>query len=173
MSQVNLKSEMVLEAIKTNLNHRFFVEPRDHAKALFNELSDGKRMPLMKFEMGKAGEVFCELELDGSEHVGKLNFGKFRKGLAMMLLGIHQRLTEHESINTMSSSTGELMFNIPGILKSQDSVNIMVCSFRQLAPGLSSVKLMYLDPIAYAQASGVKLDEIKQNDQDPALEQHG
>lgn len=172
MSQVNLKSEMVLEAIKANLNHQFFVESRDHAKSIFNQLIDGKRLPLMKFEMGEAGEVFCELELDDSEHIGKLNFGKFRKGLAMMLLGIHQRLEANESVNPMSSSTGELMFNIPGVLKSEDSVNIMVCSFRQLAPGLSSVRLMYLDPAAYAQAAGVTLDDIEQNDQDPTLEQH-
>lgn len=172
MSQVNLKSKVVLEAIKSNLNHQFFVESRDHAKSLFNTLSDGKSFPLMKFELGENGDVFCELELDSSEHIGKLNFGKFRKGLAMMLLGIHQRLEADEGINPMSSNSGELMFNIPGILKSEDNVNIMVCSFRQLAPGLASVRLMYLNPEAYAQAAGVDLNDIQQNDQDPALEQH-
>jgi len=169
MSQVNIKSEVVLGAINHNLNTQFFVEPRDIAKASFNLLQKGESMPLMKFEMGDKGEVFCELELDASEHVGKLNFGKFRKVLAMMMIGIQQRLEANESLNPMTSDNGELMFNVPGVLKSEDSTNIMVCSFRQLAPGMASVRLMYLNPTAYAEAAGVDLTKIERNDQDPEV----
>lgn len=172
MSQVNLKSAVVLGAINANLNHQFFVESRAHAKSVFNSLNSGQKMPLMKFELGENGDVFCELELDTTEHVGKLNFSKFRKGLAMMMLGIHQRLEANEGVNPMSSGAGELMFNVPGILKSEDDVNIMVCSFRQLTAGLASVRLMYLDPVAYSEAAGVDLSSLKQNDQDPELEKH-
>ncbi len=165
MSQVNIKPEVVLNAINTHLNQRFFVEPRDAAKALFNSLNEGNSEPIMKFELGDKGEVYCELELDSSEHVGKLNFGKFRKGLAMMMIGIHKRVEAQENLNPMASETGELMFNVPGILKSADALNIMVCSFRQRAPGLASVRLMYLDPNAYAKAAGVDLTTIEQNDE--------
>jgi len=167
MSQVNLKPEVLLQAINANLNQQFFEENRDHSKSQFNALTNGNRLPFMKFDMGEKGEVLCELELDISEHVGKLNFGKFRRSLAMMMIGIHHRIEAKENLNPMRSDTGELMFNVPGILKSEDAVNILVCSFRQLAPGLSAVRLMYLDPAAYSEAAGVDLSKLERNDQDP------
>ncbi len=166
MSQVSLKPEMVLGAINANLNHQFFVESRDHSKSLFKSLSEGERHPLMKFEMGESGDVLCELELDITEHVGKLNYGKFRKGLAMMMMSIKHRLDSKESVTTLSSDTGEIMFNLPGVLKTQDDVNVLVCSFRQLAAGLSSIRLMYLNPNTYAEAAGINFDELEPNDQE-------
>lgn len=170
MSQVNIKPEVVLGAINANINHQFFVATRDKAKTLFNSLHEGKRLPLMKFDLGEKGEVLCELELDSTEHVGKLNFGKFRKALAVMMLGIQQRLETNESLNPLTSDSGELLFNIPGILKSAEDVNVLVCSFRQLAPGLSSVRLMYLNPHAYAEAAQIDLSTLERNDQAPEPE---
>lgn len=166
MSQVNLKTELLLNAILTHLNQRFFVDPRDAAKTLYNAINNGERLPLMKFDLGESGEMICDLELEKSELVGKLNFGKFRRTLASMLHGIHQRLEAKESLSPLTSETGELLFNIPGILNIDDEINIMVCGFRPLAAGLYSVRLMYLDPKAYTDAAGVELSSIKKSRED-------
>ncbi|GAA6138224.1 hypothetical protein NBRC116583_19710 [Arenicella sp. 4NH20-0111] len=167
MSQVNLKTDLLLNAILTHLNQRFFTDSRDAAKTLFNHIAQGERIPFMKFDLGESGEMVCELELETSEYIGRLNFGKFRRGLALMLQGIHQRLEAKESLNPLSSETGELLFNIPGILKTDDGVNIMVCGFRPLAAGLYSVRLMYLEPKAYTEAAGLDMTSMETNDDGP------
>lgn len=161
MSNVNLSSELILGAINANLNLQFFVEPRDIAKALFNDLVDGKRAPFMNFQVGKKGDIRCDLELDTSEHIGKLNYGKFRKSVALMMMNIKQRIENKEDLSPLTNETGEMLFNIPSLLESDGDINILVCSFRQLAPGLACVRLMYLEPTFYAQAANIEVDELK------------
>ncbi len=163
MSNVQLKPELILGAINSNLNLHFFLEPRDIAKTLFNDLADGKSAPFMKFEIGKKAEIHCNLELDASEYVGKLNYGKFRKSVALMMLSIQRMLEDKNDLSkiSMTNETGELLFNIPGILHADDQINILVCGFRQQAPGLACASLMYLEPEFYAQAAGLTLDDIK------------
>lgn len=164
MSQVSLKPEMVLNAININLNQQFFTETRDYSKSLFKSLAGGERQPLMKFEMGDSGDVVCHLELDHSEHVGKLNYGKFRKGLAMMMIGIQQRLEAQAGFNTLASDNGEILFNVPGVLKTEDDINVLVCSFKQLAAGLALIRLLYVHPDNYAESAGIDFNTLEQND---------
>lgn len=149
-----------MNAININLNQQFFIESRDYSKNLFKSLSNGTRHPLMKFEMGENGDVVCHLELDTTEHIGKLNYGKFRKGLAMMMTGIQQHLESKTPFNTLSSNTGEILFNVPGLLKTEEDTNVLMCSFKQLAAGLSLIKLMYMNPESYAEAASINLDEL-------------
>lgn len=151
--QVSLNPKLLLAAVNENLNRYFYAESRDSAKALFNTISEGASTPFMRIDTGEAGEIYCELALDYSLYVGKLNFGKFRKSLAMMMLGIKTRIEKDQPLTTMSSDAGEILFNIPGIVKEDEQVNVMVCSFKQLGPGLSRVRLMYLDPDSYATAA--------------------
>ncbi len=151
--QVSLNPKLLLAAVNENLNRHFYADSRDSAKSLYNEISKGSSTPFMRIDTGEAGEVFCELSLDHTLYVGKLNFGKFRKALAMMMLGIKTRIESDQPLGAMSSDSGEIMFNIPGIVKEDDQMNVIVCSFRQLGPGLSSVRLMYLDPDKYAAAA--------------------
>lgn len=160
MNQVKLKPEVIVKASNTHLHHHFFVESRAYSKSLFNTLSDGKRVPLLVFELSNNSELNCDLELDSSEHIGHLNYGKFRKALEMMIVSLQHRLEANESLNPMNSETGELLFNIPGIVKHENTVNIMLCGFRQLAPGLSAVRLMYVNPNTYADAAGIDLKKL-------------
>lgn len=151
--QVSLKPKLLLGAINENLNRYFYAESRDSAKALYNLIDKGATAPFMRIDTAEAGEVFCELALDSSLYVGKLNFGKFRKALAMMMLGIKASIENDKPLNAMTSDSGEILFNIPGIVNEDKQMNIMAVSFRQMAPGLSIVKLMYLDPNQYAAAA--------------------
>lgn len=154
-SEVTIQPDALLSAINANLDRYFFSESRDSAKQLFKVLATGESMPFMKIDMGESGEVYCELRLDSTLHEGKLNFSKFRKALAMMMLGIDERLKAEESLNLMHSQSGEMLFNIPGILKSEDATNILVCGMRQKGPGLAEIQLMYLDSNEYAKAAKV------------------
>lgn len=150
--QVSIQPKALITAINENLNRYFYADSRDSAKQLFKVLSDGQNSPFMKIDMGESGEIYCDLCLDSSLHVGKLNFSKFRKGLAMMMLGIHNRLEADESLNVMHSETGETMFHIPGLHQCEEGTNVLVCGMRQTGPGVASITLMYLDPEKYAES---------------------
>jgi len=157
---VSLNPKLLLNAVNDNLNRHFYAANRDSAKQLYKRISEGNVAPFMRIDLGEAGEVFCELSLDTSLYVGKINFGRFRKSLAMMMLGIKNRLEEDQKLHALGSEQGEIMFNIPGIVKEEEQINIMVCSFKSLGPGLASVRLMYLDPDHYASAAQGASDAI-------------
>lgn len=166
----SLNPHALLSALNDNLNKRFFVNSRDTAKQLYQALNEGKEIPFMHIGVGASqsdktnrtegandddrGEVFCKLALDASEYVGKLNFSSFRKNLAMMLLAIKARLDNNDELNIMNNGNDELLFNLPGIVRSkQEKTNIMVCGLRQNAPGDATIRLMYLDPEKFLAAT--------------------
>lgn len=156
-TDVTIQPKALLAAVNDNLNRYFYADSRDPAKQLFKVLTNGESVPFMKIDMGESGEVYCELCLDTTLHQGNLNFSKFRKALAMMMLAIQNRLDADEELNLMHSQTGEMLFNIPGILKSEDATNVLVCGMRQKGPGLADIQLMYLDPNDYAKAVNATL----------------
>jgi hypothetical protein len=152
--QVSIQPRALLSAINENLNRYFYADSRDSSKQLFKIIADGQSTPFMKINMGDSGEVYCELKLDTTLHVGKLNFSKFRRGLAAMMLGIHTRLEADEALNVMTSQNGDIMFNIPGVFQAddEDETNILVCGMSQTGPGKAYISLMYLDPTQYVEA---------------------
>jgi len=148
--QVSLNPKLLLAAMNQSLDKQFYQQPRDASKQLFKKLNDGEITSFMRIDTGEAGEVMCDLSLDKTLYVGKLSFGKFRRALAMMMHAIKARLEVDEKLNALRSKDGEIMFNVPGIIKEGEQFNVMVCSFKSLGPGLASVRLMYLDPDKYA-----------------------
>ncbi|HAU68552.1 MAG TPA: hypothetical protein DCW52_09175 [Gammaproteobacteria bacterium] len=158
--EISLNPEQFLAAFNEQLNNRFYALSRAESKILYQQLIDGEPEPFMQIDAGEGGEVICDLVLDYSEHVGKMSFSKFRKGLAMMMLNIKNRLDEKKSLNPMSSDTGEVLFNVPGVLQETDATNVIVCSFAQAGPGRATLKLMYLNPESYVQAAAAVSDQI-------------
>jgi len=147
--EVSLPPKLLLAAVNQNLDHHFFGESRESAKLMYQAILKDEPCPFMRIDTGEAGEVYCELSLDTSLYVGKLNFGK-----SMMMVGIKERIAADAPLNAMSSDNGDILFNIPGIVKDQNGqFNVLVTSFRQLGPGLSTVRLMFLDPDQYAAAA--------------------
>ena len=157
--EISLDPAQFLAAFNEQLNNRFYALPRAESKILYQQLVDGEPEPFMQIDAGEGAEVVCNLVLDASEHVGKLSFSKFRKGLAMMMLNIKNRLDEQKSLNPMCSDTGEVLFNVPGVLKETEATNVIVCSFAQAGPGRATLKLMYLNPESYVQAAAAVSDK--------------
>ncbi len=143
---VSLHPNKLLKAIIENLNAQFFADQRDNAKRLFQFIQGGDTAPFMRIQTGDTGEIFCEIGLDHTEYTGKLSFGKFRKNLSTMIHVINERLKQEDRVQHLSSDTGEMLFNLPGIVEDKkDGVSMLVCSVKQRAPGLMMIRLMYLD----------------------------
>ncbi len=151
--EINLDSAQFLAALNDNLNNRFYAQSRANAKTLFQQLVEGEAQPFMRIGVADAGDILCDLTLDHSEHVGKISFSKFRKALAMMMLNIKDRVEAQRPLNPMVSETGDILFNIPGVLQGADATNVIVCGVSQTGPGRATAKLMYLNPEAYVQAA--------------------
>ncbi|NNC98631.1 MAG: hypothetical protein HKN85_00455 [Gammaproteobacteria bacterium] len=151
--EINLQPDKLLQAVLENLNQQFFADSRAQSKLLYKSIADGRQMPFMQIAVDDSGEVICELALDHSQFSGSLNFGKFRKCLAMMLKGLSIKLEKHaqngEGFNMMNSDQGQLLFNIPGVVMSEDGVNVLVFGLSQAGPGLATIRLMFLDPAQY------------------------
>ena len=93
------------------------------------------------------GDVACMLALDHSEYVGKLNFSAFREILAAHLHLIGEKLKNEENLNIFTNEeTGDLLFNIPGIIQRDDEINVLVTGTEQRRAGELTIKLMFLDP---------------------------
>ena len=160
---VDLDPRNLLTALTQNLNHHFYAESRDSAKQLYKKILGGEQVPFMRIQMEGGAEIFCKLSLDISEFVGKINFGRFRQGLAMMMLGITKKLEGDDELNIMSSQSGEVLFNIPGILNSEEGTNVIVAGLQQVAPGQVTIRLMYLNPEGYAEAAIAGREKANEN----------
>jgi len=159
---INLDPSKLLTAISLNLDSQFYGASRDQSKRLYSDIAKGGQMPFIQLKTQDSGDINCHLQLDASQYTGKLSFSKFRKAMAVMLFEIRKRLEADQPLNILSSDHGDIMFNIPGILQNKDGINIMVCGTRQVEPGLMTVRLMFLDPIAYqaeAKKIAVKVDD--------------
>ena len=144
-----LSPAVLLGAMINNLDHQFFLADRSTAKQAFHKIEDGSQVPFMKLGFSDNTEIQCLMALDSSEFRGKLNFGRFRKNLAMMMHTIKECIEQDAPLNQMHSDTGEVLFNLPGIIHEGDTVNVMVCGLNQVTAGQAIVKLMFLDPDAY------------------------
>ena len=149
---LELKTEDLLSALNRNLDVHFFLSERTVSKQRFQALKDGELLPIMKLGFSDNSELQCNLHLDHSQYVGKLNFGGFRKNLAMMMHAIRNRLDAGADLNVMRDSSGQVLFNIPGIVKQDDTVNILVCGLAQTNAAEARINLMFLDPEAYQKA---------------------
>ena len=161
-TSVNLDPSQLLTAISLNLDSQFYAAKRDHSKRLYSDIADGRAVPFIQLNTKRSGDINCKLQLDATQYTGKLSFSKFRKAMAVMLLGIKTRIEEKQSLNMLTSEHGDIMFNIPGIIQNKDGTNVMVCGLRQAGPGAMTVRLMFLDPVRYQEE--VKKVAVKVDD---------
>jgi hypothetical protein len=138
-------TELILAIIK-GMNQLFFIVEEEEAKSLFKEIEAGEKPKILNFET-KSGNFDCTLELDVSEYIGQFDFSAFRSLLASHLHNAAEVLKKNAQLNLfMNQELQELVFHHPGVVVSDDQVNLLVSSVRQIATGTISIKLMCLDP---------------------------
>jgi hypothetical protein len=152
--EIEMQPEELLTAICGNLHRHFFKIPKNEAKNRFRELKKGDVVSFLTIGMPEQGEIDCKLALDHSRFIGRLNYSQFRNALAMHLHRVADKLTKNENLNIFTSQdTGDMIFHIPGIVESGDTVNILVTCVEQRAAGKMTVRLVFLDPGDFPQNS--------------------
>ena len=143
--------------IAINLIHKALVEAaRTDAKNAFKVLAEGKIMPLTNVRMEDESIVRFDVQLDGSEFVGNLNFGAFKTSVALLVSNLSKALQAEQDIPvfTAQESPEMLMFGVTAVTYEDSQANVMVLGSDSGSEQASvRLKLMYLDPEQFADAA--------------------
>ena len=143
--------------IAINLIHKALVEAaRTDAKNAFKVLAEGKIMPLTNVRMEDESIVRFDVQLDGSEFVGNLNFGAFKTSVALLVSNLSKALQAEQDIPvfTAQESPEMLMFGVTAVTYEDSQANVMVLGSDSGSEQASvRLKLMFLDPEQFADAA--------------------
>jgi len=143
--------------IAINLLHKSLVDAaRTDAKNVFKELAEGKTLPLTNVRMENQSIVRFDVQLDDSEFVGNLNFGAFKTSLALLISNLSDALQAEKNIPvfTAQDSPEMLMFGVTAVTYEDSQPNVMVLgSDSGTEQATVQLKLMYLDPVQFAEAA--------------------
>ena len=143
--------------IAINLLHKSLVDAaRTDAKNVFKELAEGKTLPLTNVRMENQSIVRFDVQLDDSEFVGNLNFGAFKTSLALLISNLSEALQAEKNIPvfTAQDSPEMLMFGVTAVTYEDSQPNVMVLgSDSGTEQAAVQLKLMYLDPVQFAEAA--------------------
>ena len=143
--------------IAINLLHKSLVDAaRTDAKNVFKELAEGKTYPLTNVRMENKSIVRFDVQLDDSEFVGNLNFGAFKTSLALLISNLSEALQAEKNIPvfTAQDSPEMLMFGVTAVTYEDSQPNVMVLgSDSGTEQATVQLKLMYLDPVQFAEAA--------------------
>ena len=132
--------------IAVNLLYKAFLENRrTEAKNVFRDLA-----------MEDKSQVRFDVALDHSEFRGKLNFGAFRSSLAMLVAQLSDALRAGKDIKVFSEQNNpdNVVFGLSAATEEEGEVNVMVLGAdSNAARGSIELRLQYLDPAQFAQAS--------------------
>jgi len=147
---VSMQPEQLLSLAVQALQGGFYAAQRNDARQLFKEIEKGKKTELFKLKLNNGREIQGNICLDKSEFIGKLGYSNFRAALGVMLSRSTEKLQEKQELNILSSEqTGEMLFNIPGLVEENGQANVLVLAVSQHSPGDLLLRLMFLDPAQF------------------------
>jgi len=139
--------------IAINLLHRSLVEAaRTDAKNAYKALTEGKTLALSNVRMEDQSVVRFDVQFDGSEFIGNLNFGAFRTSVALLISNLSKALEAEKNIPAFSAQDNAelLMFGVTAVTYDDNQPNVMVLGSDSGTEQASvQLKLMYLDPTQF------------------------
>jgi hypothetical protein len=140
-----------------NLLHKAFIEAsRTDAKNLFRALAAGSAVRLTRVQMEDESVLGVSLSLDHSEFRGKLNFGAFRASVGTLIGNVGQTLKEQRDYPMFGGDeqNRQTIFGITAVTVEDHQPNVMVLGSEPVDADASvTLRLMYVDPSQFAQAS--------------------
>lgn len=146
--------------MSVNLLYKAFLESRrTEAKQVFRDMLAGKSVPLTNVQMEDRSLVRFDVALDYTLYRGKLNFGSFRAGLALLVARLSDALREQRDITvfTAEHDPNTMIFGVTSVTWEDGEPSVLVLG-ADSSQGRGSVelRLQYLDPEQFqtSQASG-------------------
>jgi hypothetical protein len=143
--------------MSVNLLHKAFIDAnRTEAKNLYRSIAEGALVKLTRVQMEDKSTLGVNLSLDQSEFHGKLNYGAFRASLGALIGNVGQTLKEEKDYPVFSGEgdSGSIIFGITAVTAEGEQPNVMVLGTdTQAADASVTLRLMYLDPAQFAEAT--------------------
>lgn len=149
-STIKMTPKQLLQVANHSLTKCFFEDSRSDAKKLFKILNNGGEIDLVKINTEQGNTIVCFLQLEQNDFVGKLKFDTFTSALASTLQHTADKLNQDADLNILQDEfKGDMIFHIPGVVKMDDQMNVMVIGLESKARGILVYKLHFLDPSQY------------------------
>lgn len=144
--------------MSVNLLYKAFLESRrTEAKQVFRDMLAGKSVPLTNVQMEDRSLVRFDVALDHSLYRGKLNFGSFRAGLALLVARLSDALREERDITVYSAEhdPNVMIFGVTAVTWEEGKPSVLVLG-ADSSGGRASVelRLQYLDPAQFQTEEG-------------------
>ncbi len=147
--QIDINIVQILNVAVSILQTGFLTGPRAHARQEFKKLKQGKSIKLATLNIGQLKDVPFKLQLDYSEYKGPgFGFDSFLTALKSMLRHTETAFKEKKDLNMLSSQDqGEMVLAaLPGIVRREDQINVMMMSFSFRQTPDIILKLMFVEP---------------------------
>jgi len=147
--EIDINIVELLKVAANILQAGFITSPRVKARREFKKLKQGKSIKVATLNIGKLKDAPFKLQLDYSEYKGP-GFGldSFIAALKSMLRHTETAFKEEKDLNILTSQDqNELVLAaLPGVVKRDEQINVMMMSFSFSQTPDIILRLMYVEP---------------------------
>ncbi len=147
--EININIVQILNAAVRILQAGFLTGPRAQTRHDFKKLKQGKNIGVATLNIGQLKDAPFKLQLDYSEYKGPgFGFDTFIAALESMLRHTETAFKEEKDLNMLTNrNQSEVVLAVlPGIVRREEQINVMMMSFSfSQAPDII-LKLMFVDP---------------------------
>ncbi len=147
--EIDINIVPILNVAAGILQTGFITGPRAHAKQEFKKLKQGKSIKVATLNIGQLKDAPLKLQLDYSEYKGPgFGFDSFSAALISMLRHTETAFKEEKDLNILTSQNqNELVLAaLPGIVRREEQINVMMMSFSFSQSPDIILKLMFVEP---------------------------
>ncbi len=147
--EIDINIVQVLNVAAGILQTGFLTGPRAHAKQEFKKLKQGKSIKVATLNIGQLKNAPFKLQLDYSEYKGPgFGFDSFIAALDSMLRHTEIAFRQEKDLNMLTDQNQRelVLAALPGIVRREEQINVMMMSFSfSQAPDII-LKLMFVEP---------------------------
>jgi len=147
--EIDINIVQILNVAANILQTGFLTAPRVRAKREFKKLKQGNSIQVGTLNIGKLKDVPLSLQLDHSEYKGPgFGFDSFIAALQSMLRHTETAFKEQKDLNMLTSENQSefVLAALPGVVKLEEQINVMLMSFCFSQVPDINLKLMFVEP---------------------------
>jgi len=153
--EMDINIVQILHVAASILQTGFLTGPKAHARQKFKKLKQGKSIKVATLNVGQLKDAPFKLQLDYSEYTGPgFGFDSFIAALESMLRQTETAFKQEKDLNMLTDKNQRevVLAALPGIVRREEQVNVMLMSFSFSQTPDIVLKLMFVEPSQFKSA---------------------
>ncbi len=153
--EIDINIVQILDVAANTLQTGFLTGPKAHAKQEFKKLKQGKSIKIATLNVGQLKNAPFKLQLDYSEYKGPgFGFDCFIAALESMLRQTETAFRQKKDLNMLTDHDQRevVLAALPGIVRREEQINVMMMSFSFSQTPDIILKLMFVEPSQFESA---------------------